>query len=173
MEDLFIKVLAEIERSGIKTVLNDKSRQTVAGYFGAATFWVDQHPPVSVEINVSGRNGRDISGEVDSIANDFVPTYTLIHLPQDDIVEEKVFDALLRRKKPRDFYDLYFMMRKGMLSTAHRKHLAEYTERILDDARHINFDAELGAFLPASQQMIIRNFAQTLAQELQRQISMP
>ena len=171
VEGLFIKVLAEIEHSGIKTDLHEKSRPTDGGYFGAANFSVDQFPPASVEINVSARNGKNLIGEVDSVANEFVPTYTLFHLPQDYIVEEKVFGALLERKKPRDFYDLYFMMRKGMVSPGNRARLADYTEKILTDARQINFDAELGAFLPASQHMIIRNFPQTLEQEMHRQIS--
>lgn len=170
VEDLFVYVLAEIERMGIRVEVGEKSNKTTGGYFGVATFKMQDYEPVDVEINISARNGREINGEVDSIANDFVPTYTLIHLPQEELVEEKIFGALLERKKPRDFYDLYFMMRKNMLSMEHKNKLKEVKERILADARTINFRGELGTFLPVSQQAIIRDFHRALEAELGRQV---
>ncbi len=170
VEDLFVHVLVEIERTGIRVEVGEKSDKTSGGYFGVATFKMQDYEPVGVEINISARNGREIHGEVDSIANDFVPTYTLLHLPQEELVEEKIFGALLERKKPRDFYDLYFMMRKNMLSTEHKKKLKEVKETILSEARKIDFRGELGTFLPASQQAIIRDFQRALEAELNRQI---
>ncbi len=170
IEDLFVHVLAEIERMGIRVEVGEKSDKTTGGYFGVATFKMQDYEPVEVEINISARNGREINGEVDSIANDFVPTYTLMHLPQEELVEEKIFGALLERKKPRDFYDLYFMMRKNMLSAEHKKKLKEVKETILADAKKIDFRGELGAFLPVSQQAIIRDFHRTLEAELNRQL---
>lgn len=169
-EDLFVHVLVEIERMGIRVEIGEKSDKTTGGYFGVATFKMQDYEPVGVEINISARNGRKVNGEVDSIANDFVPTYTLLHLPQEELVEEKIFGALLERKKPRDFYDLYFIMRKNMLSMEHKKKLKELKERILADARTIDFRGELGVFLPASQQAIIRDFHRALEAELNRQI---
>jgi predicted nucleotidyltransferase component of viral defense system len=161
VEDLFVSVLAKIEQMGIRVEIGEKSDRTSGGYFGAATFNMTDYPPVSVEINISARNGREIKGEVDSVANDFVPTYTLLHLPQDELVEEKVFGALLERKKPRDFYDLYFIMRRNMLSADHRARLKNIK---------IDFRGELGAFLPADQQAIIRDFQRALEAEINRQI---
>lgn len=171
VEDLFVKVLAEIERIGIFVELGEKSDKTTGGYFGAATFKVLDYQPVGVEINISSRNGREINGEVDSVVNDFVPTYNLIHLPQEELVEEKVFGALRARKKPRDFYDLYFIMRKGMLSSDQKTRLAELKNEILADAKNINFRGELGAFLRADQQAIISDFNRALEAELTRQIA--
>ncbi|MEK7090833.1 MAG: nucleotidyl transferase AbiEii/AbiGii toxin family protein, partial [Patescibacteria group bacterium] len=86
VEDLFIHVLAEIKRTGIRVDIGEKSDRTTGGYFGVAAFKMQDYEPVEVEINISARNGREINGEVDSIANDFVPTYTLIHLPQDELL---------------------------------------------------------------------------------------
>lgn len=170
VEDLFVKVLLEIERVGIRVEIGEKSTETTGGYFGTATLMLLDFQPVGVEINVSSRNGRGINGEVDSIANDFVPTYTLIHLPQDELVEEKIFGALRERKKPRDFYDLYFIMRKGMLSTDHRNRLKKMKDAILADARSIDFRGELGAFLPVDHQIIVRDFNRALEAELKRQV---
>lgn len=171
IEDLFVGVLAEIERVGIRVELGQKSGETTGGYVGIATFRILEYPPVGVEINVSSRNGRGLAGEVDSIFNDFVPTYTVVHLPQHELVEEKVFGALRERKKPRDFYDLYFIMRKGMISAEHKQRLKEAKDAIVADAQRIDFRGELGAFLPASQQAIIRDFHRALETELGRQVA--
>ncbi len=171
VENLFVRVLVEIEHTGIKVELGDKIGSTSGGYFGVATFRIFEYPPVSVEINVSSRSGKSVIGEVDSIANNFVPTYTIIHLPQKEIVEEKVFDALTKRKKPRDFYDLYIIMRKGMLSLEQKEKLIEIKDSIIAGAHQINFKAELGTFLPADQQGIIREFSTTLERELNSQLS--
>lgn len=170
VEDLFVKVLAEIERVGIHVDVGEKSDKTAGGYFGVATFKILDYQSVNVEINISARNGREISGEVDSVANDFVPTYTLIHLPQGELVEEKIFGALRERKKPRDFYDLYFIMRRGMLSSDQKQRLAGLKDEILANARNVNFRGELGTFLPVDQQAIIRDFNRALEAELNRQI---
>jgi predicted nucleotidyltransferase component of viral defense system len=170
IEELFVKVLAEIERVGIEVELGSKSGATTGGYFGVASFSIYEFQPVNVEINISSRNGREIKPEIDSVAGDFAPAYTIIHLPQVELVEEKIFGALLERGKPRDFYDLYFMMRKGMLSVDQKKRLTGIKERITSDASRIDFRGELGAFLPADQQAIIRDFIRALEAEISRQI---
>jgi predicted nucleotidyltransferase component of viral defense system len=170
IEGLFIHVLAEMARADIKVELGDKMGATSGGYFGIATFRIFEYPQVGVEINVSSRNGRSVVGEVDSVANNFVPTYTVIHLPQNELVEEKIFSALRERKKPRDFYDLYFIMRKGILSVDQKKRLAEIKDKIIFDAKKTDFCGELGAFLPADQQAVIRDFPAMLERELNRQL---
>jgi len=171
VESLFVHVLAEMEHIGIKVTLGDKIGPTSGGYFGVATFHMFEYPPVGVEINVSARDNRDIAGEVDSVANNFVPTYTIIHLPQEELVEEKIFGALRERKKPRDFYDLYFIMRRGMLSAGQKTKLAEIKDEIITNAKNIDFRGELGTFLPADQQAVIKDFPGMLERELNRQLS--
>ena len=66
IEDLFVKVLAEIEKSGIEVEIGEKSNATSGGYFGIATFKLFDYQPIGVEINISERNGRDVKGEIDS-----------------------------------------------------------------------------------------------------------
>lgn len=171
IEGLFIKALAQIEKFGIKVDIGAKSDVTSGGYFGIATFKMFDYEPVDIEINISERNGRDIKGEIDSIINDFTPAYNIIHLPQSDLVEEKVFRALVERKKPRDFYDLYFIMRKGMLSLEQKQKLFKIKSNIISQAKEIDFRGELGVFLPADQQAIIRDFARVIELELNRQLA--
>lgn len=171
VEDLFVKILVEIEKTGIHVELDSKSNKTSGGYFGAATFHASDYPPVGIEINISARNGKEIKSEPDSIVNDFVPTYTVLHLPQEKLVEEKIFNALLKRKKPRDFYDLYFIMRKNMLTPDQKKRLSAKKEYIIAEAKKINFQIELGMLLPADQHDVIKDFPAVLERELNRQLS--
>ena len=83
----------------------------------------------------------------------------------------KIFGALIERKKPRDFYDLYIMMRKGMLSPEQKKKLSLIKDGVIAEAKKINFKFELGVFLPIDQQGIVRDFSATLERELNNQLS--
>lgn len=172
VEHLFISVLAKLEATGIHIQISNKSTPTSGGYFGLATLYTKVYPPINIEINISSRAEKNVQGEVDSVTNNFVPTYTLYHLSQEKLVDEKIFGALMERKKPRDFYDLYFIMRKGMFSASQKKRLAVLTRGIIDDARKIDFQNELGVFLPANQQTIIRDFSKTLEREMRNQLSL-
>ena len=171
VEDIFIKVLEEITRSGIRTEIGQNTNPTTGGYFATAIFRIFDFDPVSVELNISSHASREkVRGEVDSVTGDFVPTYSVVHLPQVKIVEEKVFGALRERKKPRDYYDLYFMLRRNMLSAEQKSRLAEVKEEIIKEASHIDFSNELGAFLPADQRNLARDFGKTLGAEMRRQL---
>ncbi len=171
IEDLFTTVLVEIEKTGITVDLGPKPGRTAEGYYGDATFNIYDYGPISVSINISSRNGRDVKGEIDSVANDFVPTYNVFHLPQEVLVDEKIFDALLTRWKARDFYDLYFIMRKGILSLEQKKRLNKNKDEIIKGSEKIDFNAELSVFLPQDQQVIVRDFKRNLLNELNRQLS--
>lgn len=170
IEDIFAKVLVEIERIGIKIELGSKPGPTKEGYYGEATFQIYDYPSVVVSINVSSRNGQGVKGEVDSISNDFVPTYNVFHLPQEKLVEEKI-GALLERKKARDFYDLYIIMRKGILTLEQKKRLNNSKDEIIKNADNVDFSSELAALLPQDQQAIIKDFKNNLFNELSRQLS--
>lgn len=170
IENLFTGALVEIEKIGIHVELGRKPGPTSGGYYGEASFTIQDFPPVSVSINVQLKEG-EIKGEIDSVASDFVPTYNLVHLPQDMLVHEKIFRALLNRKKARDFYDLYFIMRRGLLSQAEKLELGKVKETIIEYSQNLNFTDELGVFLPTDQQAIIRDFNRALEDEMKRQIA--
>lgn len=172
VEDLFFDVLIKMQANGIRIEINSKSTNTGGGYIGLASLYAEGYSPITIEINISFRNGRSIQPEVDSISNNFVSTYILYHLPQSELVEEKVFGALVARKKPRDYYDLYFMMRRGMLSAEQKKRLGDIASKIINDAKGVDFQGELGTFLPVSQQPIIRSFPQTLEREMRSQLAL-
>lgn len=169
IEDVFTAVLSEIEKIGIKVELGPKPGSTSEGYYGDASFQIYEYPSVRVSINISSRNGRELKGEVDSVANEFVPTYNIFHLSQTEIINEKVFGALLQRKKARDFYDLYFIMRKGLLNNEQKKQLNGVKDKIILETEKIDFKSELSVLLPQDQQAIIKDFKTVLLSELKRQ----
>jgi len=170
-ESLFLDALTRIEKFGVIVSLGEKSGATTGGYFGIATMQALDSPPVSLEVNVSERSNDLLQGEVDSIVSDFLPAYTLVHLSQEQLVDEKIFGALLNRHKPRDFYDLYFILRKGMLTQEQKKKLSDCFTKIENESGKINFKNELSVFLPANQQILIKDFARTLSSEIKRQIA--
>lgn len=161
-----------MENSGIRVELGNKSSPTGGGYFGIATLYVPDYLPINIEINISTRSESELKAEVDSVTKGFVPTYTIYHLSQEELVNEKIFGALLERKKLRDYYDLYFIMRHGMLSAEQKQKLGTHVSQIIREVKQIDFQSELGAFLPASQQAIVRDFAQTLEREMSNQLSL-
>jgi predicted nucleotidyltransferase component of viral defense system len=166
IEDLFTKVLAEIENVGIKVDLGPKPGPTKEVYSGDASFKIYDYPLVTVSINVSARDERRITSEIETIANDFIPTYNLYHLPQEILIEEKIY-ALLERKKARDFYDIYYIMRKNLLTLEQKKGMIEVGNLI--QTFDIDYKNELSPFLPQDQQAIIKNFKTVLLSELKRQ----
>jgi predicted nucleotidyltransferase component of viral defense system len=167
VEDLFTKVLVEIERIGIKVELGPKPGPTKEGYYGDASFKIYDYLPATVSINVSARNERKITPEIETIPNDFAPTYNVYRLPQEFLIEEKI-DALLERKKTRDFYDIYYIMRKGLLTLEQKKRLTEIGNLV--ETMDIDYQTELSPFLPQDQQAIIKDFKTVLQSELKRQI---
>jgi hypothetical protein len=69
------------------------------------------------------------------------------------------------RKKARDFYDLYFLLRANLLPGKR-----DVLPLALETVRRskIDFEQELKEFLPRSQWVIIRGFPATLEREIER-----
>jgi len=86
-------------------------------------------------------------------------------LAQDQLIGGKI-QALLDRKKPRDFYDLYFILRKR-LPIKDKKTVLPQALHDLQKTK-INFEVELKQFLPKSHWAIIKDFKKTLERELKR-----
>jgi len=167
IEDLFADTLVKIEKIGIKVGLGPKPGPTKQGFYADASFKIYDYPSALVSINVSARNKRQIIAEIETIPNDFIPAYNLYCLPQELLVGEKI-DALLSRKKGRDFYDIYYIMRKNLLSVGQKKQLLK-VKKLIQTVK-IDYKNELSVFLPQDQQPIIKNFKTVLLSELKRQI---
>ena len=111
IETVVINTLEEIEREGIQTEIVE-SKKTTGGYLAIISFKLSSHS-VEIQIEISNR-GKDSEGEVVTIVSDFIPSYTVIQLKLELLTEEKL-EALLSRKKPRDFYDLILCLEQKTL----------------------------------------------------------
>ncbi|MEW6610215.1 MAG: nucleotidyl transferase AbiEii/AbiGii toxin family protein [Patescibacteria group bacterium] len=165
IEEIFGNTLAHVEQTGISVQLNT-AKNTTGGYLGDATFAVfDQ--PVSSHIEVSLRSGKRMKGVQSVIENDYVPAYALVHLPEGDIIEGKLA-ALFNRRKPRDFYDYFFLL-SGNHPQVREKEMLERVLKLVQDA-DIDFRSELKEFLPASHAMLLKDFRTTLEQKIQQYV---
>ena len=161
IENVITATLSDIEREGILVNLQE-AKTTSGGYLAIMLFQKD--PSVAIQIEISLRDG-DKKGESTIIKNDFIPYYTIIALTQDQLIDQKI-EALLTRNKPRDFYDVYFILRANLLSSK-KKDILPQVLKALSQTK-INFEVDLKQFLPRSHWAIIRDFRNTLEREIDR-----
>lgn len=162
IEDILLATLRQIEKQNIAAQVVE-AKVTSGGYLATITYRAFAKP-ITVSLQISLREGEKI-GELTTIVNDFTLPYTVVTLNQNQLVAEKI-QALLNRQKPRDFYDLYFILRANMLGVGERKLLKPVL--VLLEKTDINFELELKEFLPKSQWPIIRDFKNILAREVKR-----
>lgn len=165
VESLFLGTLAELERQGLRLELHERSHETSGGYCGEARLKLYEHD-IALEINTNARTG-ECRGEYKFVHGEFAPNYGLQMLPEAMLVREKL-QALKTREKPRDFYDLYFMLRAGLVTVEIRPELREILPLV--EATDMDFRQELGVFLPQDQQALIRDFKTVLLGEMRRNI---
>lgn len=162
IEQVILQTLEAIEKEGIDTNLQE-AKKTSGGYLAIINFQaLDKSSSVQLEISLRKEIKR---GDVVTIVSDFIPSYIVIRLPQEQLVSEKI-QALLTRKKPRDFYDLYFILRSNLLPVQKRNILPKTLKTLQQTT--INFENELKQFLPKSHWPIIKDFKKTLLQEIER-----
>lgn len=162
IEQAVISTLAEIEREGIQADIQE-AKQTTGGYLAAIIFKTNSHK-ISLQLEISFREGKK-EGEVATVASDFLPSYTLLHLAQAQLVDEKI-KALLTRAKARDFYDLYFILRANLLPAKEKNILADALKTLKQS--DVRFGQELKRFLPKSHWSVIRDFSAALEREIKR-----
>ncbi len=170
IETWVLEAVGAIEQHGLGIELTE-SKTTSGGYLATMDCGVHDYP-VRILIEISLRSqargksrARQVQGQGMLITPDFLPAYTLMLLPEAVLVEEKL-NALLTRGKPRDYYDVYFLLRKGMITVDQRPRLAEVKQKRLRSKP--NLQRELALFLPRSQHALLRDFNRILEAELTR-----
>jgi predicted nucleotidyltransferase component of viral defense system len=166
IDDVFIGSISEIEKIGIEIELKE-AKPTTGGYLGIVHYNLYDISE-DMKFEVSLRRGKELRKEIDTIVNDFIPAYTMIHLSSKEITEGKIA-ALVDRKKPRDFYDFYYILRHPELHRyVDKKRLIEI-KNILRTTK-INFKEELSALLPISHHLILKNFKSLLIREIEKNL---
>ena len=85
---------------------------------------------IAIQLDISLREGEK-RGEAIMITSDLIPAFIVIALDREQLVDEKI-QALLSRKKARDFYDLYFILRANLLPPERRGVLNSTLEVLKD-----------------------------------------
>lgn len=116
---------------------------------------------------ISFRRGEVKKGELFLVSSSLVPAYNVYLLPKERLVVEKI-KALLTRRKSRDFFDLYYILRSEELRRALRLE-KEQREKILlglekEDPREIG--KELKALLPIDFWKLIKNLPEAIKNQL-------
>lgn len=163
IEGVLLDTLAQIEKENIAVTLKE-SKQTSDGFLAIISFEA-LGQSTDVQLDISQRVGQKI-GEIVAVDNDFIPAYNVVVLQPEQLVDEKI-QALLTRKKPRDFYDFYFILRSKKLLPPQKKNVLPQILKVLQSS-DINFEKELKQFLPKSHWAIIRNFKASLESEIKR-----
>lgn len=164
IENVLTNTLKNLSDWGFNIDIGE-AKKTTGGYLAKINFSLYQFKFI-IKIEISFRQLRGKTQRTTtSISNDYIHTYDIIHLPQEEIINGKI-SALLDRSKPRDWYDLYFFLRQGMLTPKQKKILP----KILSELEKIKMDfkKELKEFLPYSHQIIIKNFRNTLLKEIKK-----
>lgn len=162
LEEAILETLAAIARENITPDIAE-SKTTTGGYLAIVTLRTD-HDALAIQLEISLREGEK-RGEAVMIASDFIPAYMVVALIREQLVDEKI-QALLSRKKARDFYDLYFILRANLLPAQRRDILSPAVETLRQS--RIDFEEELKEFLPRSHWAIIRDFPAILEREIER-----
>ena len=166
IEKLFADTLADIENTGIDVEIIE-SKKTTGGYLGIAMFKVYGNK-IPIQIEVSLRPSRGLKGIRTLIDNEYIPAYTLVHLAINDIINGKM-QALYLRKKPRDFYDYFFLLSGNYPIVKEKGNLQKVME--LAGKEDINFRNELKKFLPASHATYLKDFKKTLEDKIKTYLS--
>lgn len=162
IENIIILSVKEIEREGVNIEIVE-SKKTSGGHLAIIQCNLQGHQ-ITLQLEISQRRGN-YKSEVVTIVSEFTTPYILVALDQDQLVTEKI-QALISRQKPRDYYDLYFILKANLLPVKEKSILTEVLPLL--KKTNIQFEQELKIFLPKSHWPVIRNFKQTLEREVQR-----
>lgn len=163
LETLLIKTLKELQNFAIKADLIE-AKVTSGGYLAVFICKFSDYS-IQLRMEVSKRSRKKLAGEIFTINSEFIPVYTLYNLETKNLIDEKI-QATLNRQKPRDFFDIYFLLRSKLLENEQKKKLKRI--KLLVEETKINFTNELKQFLPISFHGVIKDFKKTLISEINR-----
>lgn len=164
-EKILEDVLLNFSFENIETDLIE-SKPTSCGHLAILEFNLFGEK-IELRNEISFRPQRFLTRETTIIASEITPAYKVYLLDRKMMVKEKI-KALITRQKPRDFFDLYFILRKEELrqvlelKVEQRKkiisYLGEQDKKIISN--------ELKRLLPKSFWPVIKDLPAVLRREL-------
>lgn len=164
--------LNDIKNEGIeceKEVKPNTQGETSGGYFAIIKLRMIEFDS-EIRIQISFRSPDKVVSNTILIQNGFIAPYVVVFLIEFLLVSEKIA-ALLERKKPRDFFDLYFILRNSQLvnSVSKKEGLKNNLLQVLTEIS--NLEKELKVFLPISYHVLLKDFKERLQKEIEEHIS--
>ena len=163
VEKIILNTLVDLTNQGLKCEI-EESKETTGGYL-AKLFVVIGAKRASVEIQISFRERKTAERDNLNIVNEYIPTYVANLLPEKELVGEKI-QAALTRSKPRDCFDVYFLIRQGLVPVGEREGLRKLKEVL--SRKEIKFSGELSLFLPRSMKQLAESFPEPLLSEIDK-----
>lgn len=165
IEKIVANTLSNIEKSGLVVDI-EESKKTSGGFLAIIIFKIEDYIS-KIQIEISLRGNSHTTGERTIIHNNFVPAYTIVHLPTSYLVGEKI-KALFDRQKPRDFFDYYFLLSGNYEATKNKDSLKKVVSLL--ENNKIDFRRELRQFLPVSQARNMKDFRKMLINKINNYI---
>lgn len=163
IEKAIFTVIEDLSNEGLNCEI-EESKETTGGYLARlnVAFGSDKTP---IDIQISQRKKMSADYDMFDIQNEYIPTYQALLLPAHEMMGEKI-QAALTRSKPRDFYDIYFLLKNELLDYELRNELFKIKETLIK--KKIKFADELSLFLPKSMKPIADSFPKALLDELDK-----
>lgn len=163
IESILTEILADLDKENLEADL-EEAKPTSGGYLSNISLSIyDVSVTIAIQISLRKKNIKEF--QTVPIISDYIPSYVANVLPLSELAGEKL-QAALTRGKPRDFFDVYFLLKERLLPGKEIPRL-ENVEKILEEKK-INFRREMGLFLPLSMSPFIKSFPKPLLNEIQR-----
>jgi predicted nucleotidyltransferase component of viral defense system len=162
IETAVLHTLEAVQFEGITSRIVE-SKKTSGGYLAIIDFDLGDRE-IRLRFEASFRED-ELQSQAEQVVNDFIPAYVINVLSKDQLIDGKLA-ALLDRKKPRDFYDLYYLLQNGFISVEQKSLMRDVLPLV--ESTKINFTQELKTFLPASLWPIIKDFKARLTTAVKR-----
>jgi len=172
INQLVDSTLGDIKNEGIefeKEVNPGTQGETSRGYFAIIKLKMLEFDS-EIKLQISFRSPDKVISNTMLIQNEFIAPYVVIFLTESLLVSEKI-QALLERKKPRDFFDLYFILTHSKL-VKFIPSIPNLKNQILEIIKQQNgLRGELKVFLPISYHAILKDLKERLQKEIEEHLS--
>ena len=163
-EDTLQEILIKIQREGIDCNL-EESKKTTGGHLAIIELAIyDERFEIKTEVSY---RKRSLEGEKPIVISDIFPSYTVNILCSKNLIQEKQ-NALLERYKPRDLFDLYFILRSDRLRRFLRIDdlFLNKTKKLLEKVKLRQVETEIKEFLPHPFWPVVKDLKKNLLSEL-------
>lgn len=164
-EDILAEVLSDLALENLEVELQE-SKKTSGGHLAILKI-VAFGEELALFQETSFRPLISAAKEFVMVTSGLTPTYGIYSLDKGALISEKI-KALLFRQKPRDFFDLYFILRKDELRQSLRLKPEERKAVFNSLARQRKevLERELKDFLPKSFWPVIEDLPEKIKREL-------